>query len=149
LKLGGERLKKKLLFAVISILALSAIMVISAAITYNLSTSMNANIAEAGSVTVTVDSTTYNTGDSLSINWGTVTPGQTYTKAVTIHNSANIAITPSLTNTLPSTYGTISLSSASPIPMYSDATVNIVFQVAATAPAGAVPSWTAAFSASS
>lgn len=124
-------------------------MVISAAITYNMSVTMNANVAEVGSVTATVDSTTYNTGDSLSINWGTITPGQTYTKTVTIHNGANIAVTPNLTNTLPSTYGTISLSSTSSIPMYSDATVNIVFQVAATAPAGAIPGWTAAFSASS
>lgn len=142
-------MRKKLILAAITIVALSAVMVISAAITYNLTTNMNANIAEVGSVTVTVDSTTYNTGDALSINWGTVTPGQTYTKAVTIHNGANIAVTPSLTSTLPATYGTITLSSTSTVPLYSDSTVNIVFQVAATAPAGAVPGWTAAFSASS
>lgn len=127
-------------------MALSAVMVISAASLFTFNVNMNANVT-TGVVTITYDGTTYNSGDSFSINWTTVDPGQTYTRAVTIHNGVSAPVTPSITSTLSSTYGTITLSSTTPIAIGADATVNIVFTVSGTAPAGVVPAWTATLSA--
>ncbi len=59
--------------------------------------------------------TTYMSGESITIDWGNVAPGQTYTKSVTIHNDVNAQITPGITSTLSSTYGTITLSTIPPI----------------------------------
>jgi hypothetical protein len=147
--IGGGKTRKKSLLIIVTVMALSAVMVISAASLFSFNVNMNANVLEAGAVTVTVDSTTYNTGESFAVNWGDVQPGQTYTKSVTIHNNVNAVVTPSITSTLSSAYGTITLSSLTPIAANTDATVNIVFTVSSTAPAGTISAWTAALSATS
>lgn len=130
-------------------MALSAVMVISAASIFTFTATMNGSVSEKGVVTVTVGSTTYNSGESFPVNWGSVTAGQTYTKQITIHNGLNAAVTPSITSTLSSTYGTITLSSTSSIAAGADATVNIVFTVSGTAPSGTITEWTATLTASS
>lgn len=130
-------------------MALSAIMVISAAVTYNLTFNNSGTVTEQGAITVAYNGNTYNNSDSVSIDWGNIAPGQTYTKAVTIHNDVNAPITPGITSTLSSTYGTITLSSTTPIAANSEATVNVVLTVSSTALAGVIPAWTATFTASS
>ena len=122
-------------------------MVISAAVSYTLIFPMAGNVAQQGAVTVTYDGNYLQQWRIFLIDWGTVAPGQTYTKSVTIHNGVNTPVTPGITSTLSTTYGTISLSSNNPIAPNSDATVDVVLTVSSTAPAGAIPAWTATFTA--
>ena len=142
-------MKKKGLLILATVVALSSVMIVSAASYLTLTLNMNATVAESGTVTVTIDGTTYNTGQSLSINWGTVTPGQQYTHSITIHNNVNNAVTPAVATTgLPSGW-TLALSSNAAIPATSDATLNLVLTVSSTAPAGSTPAWTATLTAAS
>jgi hypothetical protein len=141
-------LRSKHYLILVSVIALSAIMLISAAYLYTLSFSMTANVAEAGTVTVTIDSTTYNSGDSLNLAWGTVVPGQQYTKAITINNNVNNAVTPSIVATgLPSGW-TLTLSDTSAIAAKGTATRNVTLSVPSNAVSGS-SSWTASLTVSS
>lgn len=140
-------MRKRSFLIIGSVIALSSIMLISAALLYTLNFNMNTTVAESGSVTVTIDSTTYTNGQSLSINWSSVTPGQQYNKAITIHNGVNNAVTPALGTTgLPSGWS-LTLSDTSSIPANSEVTRNIVLTVPSGALAG-TSSWTAKLTAS-
>jgi hypothetical protein len=142
-------LKKKSLLILATVAALSAIMLVSAVSYLTFTFNMNANVTEGGTVTVTIGSTTYNTGQSLSVDWGSVTPGQVKTQAITIHNNVNAPVTPSIAATgLPSGWS-LALSSTAAIPAFSDAPMNLVLTVSSTAPAGPVTAWTATLSAAS
>jgi hypothetical protein len=147
-------LKRKSLLILATVVALSVVMLVSAASYLTFTFNMTGTIAEGGTVTVTIGTTTYNTGQSLDINWntiaaGNVVPVQTYTQSITIHNNVNNAVTPGIATTLSSTYGTITLSSTTAIPANGQTTVNVVFTVSSTAPAGAIPAWTATLTAAS
>ena len=142
-------MRKKSLLIIATVVALSAVMLVSALSYLTFTFNMNATVVEGGTVTVTIGSTTYNTGQSLALNWGTVTPGQQYTQAITIHNDVNNAVTPSIaTTSLPSGW-TLALSSTAAIPANSDAALNLVLTVSSTAPAGSTPAWTATLTAAS
>jgi hypothetical protein len=142
-------LKRKSLLILATVAVLSAIMLVSAVSYLTFTFNMNATVGEGGTVTVTIGSNTYNTGQSLAIDWGTVAPGQTYNQAITIHNNVNAPVTPSIATTgLPSGW-TIGLSSNTAIPANSDATMNVVLTVASNAPSGPVSAWTATLSAAS
>ncbi len=147
--MGGENTRKKSFFIIVAVMALSAVMVISAASLFTLNSNMTATVNEKGIVTVTIDSTTYTDGESFDIAWGPVDPGQTYTKQITIHNNVNTPVTPSIISDLSATYGTITLSNTDSIAAGGDVDVNIEFTVSSTAPAGAIPAWTATLIASS
>lgn len=141
-------MSKKSLLILVSVVVLSTIMVISAAYTYQIGFEMRANVAESGAVTVTIDSTTYNTGQSLDIDWGSVSPGGTYNKQITIHNGVNNAVTPSLSITnLPASWS-LTLSSNAAIPANSDSTITIILTVPSGAVAGS-SSWTASLNVAS
>ena len=141
-------MKKKSLLILSTVVALSAIMVISAALTYTLNFNMNANVLESGAVTITIGGTTYNNNDNLAINWTTVTPGQQYTKTMTITSTVNNAVTPTLTPTgLPSGW-TLTLSDTSAIPAKGTVTRDLVLTVPSDALASS-PSWTAVLTVSS
>jgi hypothetical protein len=140
-------LRKKSIWIISAVIALSAILLISAATIFTLNFSMNATVGQTGAVTVTIDSTVYNNGESLSINWSTVTPGETYSKDVIIHNGVNNVVTPALGSTgLPSGW-TLTLNDTSTVAANSDAARSIVLTVPAGALAGA-QSWSATFTAS-
>jgi flagellar basal body-associated protein FliL len=81
-----KKLRKKSLLIIFSVVALSAIMVISAATIYTFNFSMNAKVDETGTVTITVGGVTYNNNDQLTVDWSSVTPGLN-TYQVTIHNN--------------------------------------------------------------
>jgi hypothetical protein len=140
-------LKRKSLLILATVVALSVVMLVSAASYLTFTFNMTGTVLEGGTVTVTIGTTTYNTGDSFPIAWDTVSPGQTYTQSITIHNNVNNAVIPGIATTLSSTYGTITLSSVAPIAANGQTTVNIVFTVSGTAPAGAIPAWTATLTA--
>ena len=142
-------MKTKSLLIIATVVALSAVMLVSAVSYLTFNFNMTGTVGEGGTVTVTIGTTTYNTGDSFPIAWGTVSPGQTYTQSITIHNNVNAAVTPGIATTLSSTYGTITLSSTAVIPANGQTTVNVVFTVSSTAPAGAIPAWTATLTAAS
>jgi hypothetical protein len=142
-------LKRKSLLILAIVVALSAVMLVSAVSYLTFTFNMTGTVLEGGTVTVTIDNTSYNTGDSLPIAWGSVSPGQQYTHSITIHNNVNTPVTPGIATTLSSTYGTIALSSTTAIPANGQATVNVVFSVSSTAPAGAIPTWTATLTAAS
>ena len=135
-------MKRKSLLILSFVVALSALMVISAAITYTLNFNMSANVAESGTVTITIGSTDYTNGQSLNINWGTVTPGQPSNQAITIHNNVNNAVTPSIVATGLPTGWTLTLSDTSAISAFGTVTRNIVLNVPSNALASN-PSWTA------
>ncbi len=121
-------MKRKSLLIVASALVLSAVMVISAASLFTLDFNMSANVEEAGAVTVTVDSTVYTNGQSLSIDWGNVVSGE-YTKDITITNNVNKAVTPSLSTTgLPGGW-TLTLSDTSAISAFGEVTRTLVLNV--------------------
>jgi hypothetical protein len=141
-------LKKKSILILSFVVALSALMVISAAITYTLSFNMSANVAESGTVTITIGSTDYTNGQSLNINWGTVTPGQQSTQAITIHNNVNNAVTPSIVATGLPTGWTLTLSDTSAISAFGTVSRNLVLSVPSNALASN-PSWTAVLTVSS
>lgn len=141
-------MRKRSFLIIGSVMALSSILLISAALIFTLNFNMNATVAETGAVTVTIGSTTYNNGETLSIDWGTVTPGQTYSNVVTIHNNVNKAVTPAITPTnLPSGW-TLTLNDTSSIPAKSDSVRSIVLTVPSNALASS-PSWTATLTATS
>jgi hypothetical protein len=142
-------LKKKSLLILATVLALSVVMLVSAASYLTFTFNMTGTVGEGGTVTVNIGGTTYNTGDSFPIAWGTVSPGQTYTQSITIHNNVNTPVTPGISTSLSSTYGTITLSSNAAIPANGQTTVNVVFTVSSSAPAGAIPAWTATLTAAS
>jgi hypothetical protein len=137
-----DKMKKKNLLIITLILALSSLMIISAAVTYTLNFNMSANVAEAGTVTITIGSTDYTNGQSLNINWGTVNAGQQYTQAITIRNNVNNAVTPSIVATgLPAGW-TLTLNDTSAISAFGTVSRNLVLNV----PSNALvsnPSWTA------
>jgi hypothetical protein len=135
-------LKKKTLLIISLIAALSTVMIISAAVTYNLSFNMSANVAEQGTVTVTIGSTDYTNGQSLNINWGTVTPGQQYTQAITIHNNVNNAVTPSIVATGLPTGWTLTLDDTGAISAFGTVSRNLVLNIPSNALVSS-PSWTA------
>lgn len=141
-------MKKKSLLIISIIVALSALTIISAAITYTLNFNMSANVAEGGTVTITIGSTDYTNGQSLTNNWGTVTPGQQYTQAITIHNNVNNAVTPSIVATGLPTGWTLTLSDTSAISAYGTVSRNLVLNVPSNALASS-PSWTAVLTVSS
>jgi hypothetical protein len=135
-------LRRKSLFFLAPVIALCVIMAISAAYSYSLNFNMNANVAETGSVSVTIDSTNYTSNQTLAIDWGNVTPGQQYTKAITITNDVNAPVTPNIvTSGLPSGW-TLTLSDPGAIAANSAANRNIVLTTSSTATAGS-SSWTA------
>lgn len=141
-------MRKKSLLILSTVVAFSAIMVISAALTYTLNFNMTANVAESGTVTITIGSTNYTNGQSLDINWGSVSPGSQYTKAITIHNNVNNAVTPSIVATgLPSGW-TLTLSDNSSVAAGGSVTRDLVLNVPSNAVAGN-PGWTAVLTVSS
>jgi hypothetical protein len=135
-------LKKKTLLIISLIAALSTVMIISAAVTYNLSFNMSANVAEQGTVTVTIGSTDYTNGQSLNINWGTVTPGQQYTQAITIQNNVNNVVTPSIVATGLPTGWTLTLNDTSALSAFGTVSRNLVLNIPSNALVSS-PSWTA------
>ncbi len=139
-------MKKKSILIMIAVITLSTVTVISAASIYSLNFTMTANVAQVGAVTVTIDGTTYNDGNQLAINWGTVTAGQ-YTKAVQIHNNVNAPVTPNIVTTnIPSGW-TLTLSSTNAVPAGATTNVNIILTVPSSPSAGSY-GWTAQFTAS-
>ena len=142
-------MRKKSFLILATVVTLSAVMLVSAVSYLTFTFNMNATVVEGGTVTVTIGSTTYTTGQSLSIDWGSVTPGQVKTQAIIIHNNVNAPVTPSIANTgLPSGWS-LAISNTTAIPAFSDSTMNVVLTVSSTASAGAVPAWTSTLSAAS
>jgi hypothetical protein len=141
-------MRKKRLFTILSVVALTVIALVSAAVLYTtLTFNMNATVAEAETVRIIIDGTTYTDGQQLNINWGTVSAGQ-YTKAITITSTVNVPVTPSVsTVNLPSGW-TLTLSDTSPIPAHGSVTRNLVLTVPSN-PAVGNPSWTATLKVSS
>ncbi len=141
-------MKGKSLFLLGTVIALSAIMVLSAAVIYTLNFNMNATVAESGSITVTIDGTAYADGESLAIDWGSVTPGQQHNKTITITSTRNQPVTPSIAATGLPTGWTLALNDTSPIPAFGSSARNIVLTVPSDAEAG-TSSWSAALTVSS
>ncbi len=140
-------MRKKSLLILATVVALSAIMVISATTIYSLNFNMNANIAPSGTVTITIGSTDYTNGQTLDINWTTVNVGAN-NQAITIHNNVNTPVTPSIVGTgLPSGW-TLTLSDNSAISAFGTTTINIVLTVPSNQAAGPY-SWTAVLNVSS
>jgi len=127
---GGEKTKKKGFLLLLSVIALSAVMIISAASYFTMNIGMTANVQEGGTVTVTIDSTTYQSGATLDINWGDIVAGQSYNREITINNQVNTAVTPSIstTGTLPGG-SSITLSDTSEIPAFGSRNCNLVLNV--------------------
>ncbi len=144
-------MKRRSLLIISAVIALSAIMLISAAAIFSLNFDMNATVPPTGAVTVTIGSTTYSDDESLSIDWGTVTPGTPMTTTVIINNGANYPVTPAIEATgLPTAPSgwSLTLNDTSTIPAYTNVTRDIVLTVPIGALAG-TPSWTAKLTASS
>ncbi|MCW4000975.1 MAG: hypothetical protein NWE93_12120 [Candidatus Bathyarchaeota archaeon] len=135
-------MKQKSLVLILGVVALSAIMIISAASVFTMTMPMTANVAQTGAVTVTINSVNYNTGQSLNIDWGNVASGQVITKEITINNQVNTAVTPSISTTDIPAGWTLELSSTSPISAFGSSTCNIVLTVG-TNPVMADYSWSA------
>jgi len=109
---------------------------------------MYANVPASGTVTVTIGTTTYNDGETLTnFAWGDVHSGDN-TQQVTITNNRNEAVTPSIAATGLPTGWTLTLSSTASIPAGQSATVNMVLNVP-TNPAAGSYSWSAVLNAAS
>jgi len=141
-------LRKKSLLILLTVVALSAIMLISAATIYTLNfTTMTANVAQSGTVTVTVNTQNYTNGQSLTFDWGTVAIGQN-TLSIIIYNNVNAPVTPSITPTnLPSGW-TLTLSDTSAISAYGTVTRSLELTVPSNPTAGDY-SWSATLNVSS
>jgi uncharacterized membrane protein len=143
-----KEMRSKKFLVLISVIALSAIMLVSAAYLYTLSFNMSAYVAESGDIIVTYNGTDYGNATSLSLNWGTVVPGQTTNRSIIINNNVNNAVTPSLSNTgLPSGW-TITLSDTSAISAKTSVTRYLILSVPNDAGAG-TSSWTTVLNISS
>lgn len=140
-------MQKKSLLILATVVALSAIMVISAATIYSLNFTMNANVAQAGTVTITVNNTNYTNGQALTLDWGTVTSGQN-TVSIKIYNNVNAPVTPSIGTTNLPTDWTLNLSDVSSIPANGVVTRTLVLTVPANPTAGPY-TWSAILNVSS
>ncbi len=139
---------KKSISIIAAVIALSAIMVISAATVYTLNfTSMTANVPYLGDITITIGSTTYSNGQSLPLDWGTVNVGIN-TMSITIHNLSIAPVTPAIVSGgLPSGWQ-LTLSSTAAISAGQSSTINIVLTVPSGVAMGSYGPWTAMITAS-
>jgi hypothetical protein len=145
---GGKNLRKKSLLILFTVVALSAIMLISAATIYTtLTLNMTAHVAEAGTVTITINNVNYTNAQTLSLPWNTVNVGDN-TVAVKIYNNVNTAVTPTITPTGLPTGWTLTLSDTGSIPARGVVTRNLVLTVPADSNAGDY-SWSAVLNVSS
>lgn len=138
-------MRKKNIFFLVLVCALSAITLVSALTVLSVFTiPMQATVATQGSVAITINGQAYT--DGTPISWGTVNWGTT-TKAITIQNNANNVLTPSLVNTnLPAGW-TLTLSLNQPIAAGDTATGTLTLTVPTTATATDY-SWSSAISVS-
>jgi hypothetical protein len=127
-------LRKKSLL-ILGVIGLSLVLLVSAASYLSFTFNMSATVAEAGAVTITVDSTTYNTGESMSFNWGTVSVGAN-THIVTITSTVNKNVTASISAPgIPSGW-TLGLNDTSAIPAFGTVTRELVLTVPSNPTAG-------------
>ena len=129
--------KKSLL--ILLVIGLSFILLVSAASYLSFTFNMNATISETGSVTITVDETTYTDGQSMTFNWGAVNVGEN-THSVTITSTVNKAVTPSISAPdIPSGWS-LSLNDTSAIPAFGTVTRSLVLTIPSNPTAGSY-SW--------
>jgi hypothetical protein len=141
-------LRKKSLLILSVVVALSAVMLISAATIYtSLTLNMTANIAEAGTVTITLNNVNYTNTQTLPVAWGTVVAGANNYE-VKIYNNVNAAVTPVITPTGLPTGWTLTLSDNSAIAPNGVVTRNLVLTVPSNPTAGSY-SWSAVLNVSS
>jgi hypothetical protein len=149
-------MRKKGLLIIATVVALSAIMVISAATIFRVNINMNASVSPSstptpnpsptptptGTVTIVIGTTTYTDGQTIdNFGWGTVHSGDN-TQEITINNNRNEAVTPSIATTGLPTGWTLSLSNTNPILAGQSVQMNIVLHVPSDAASGSY-SWTA------
>ena len=145
---GGENLRKKSLLILSAVVALSAIMLISAAAIYTtLTLNMTATVAEAGTVTITINNVNYTNTQTLSVDWGSVVAGANNYQ-IKIYSNVNTAVTPSVTPTGLPTGWTLTLSDTSAIPANGVVTRNLVLTVPSDPTSGSY-SWSAVLNVSS
>ena len=139
-------MKKKSLL-ILSVIAISAVLLVSAASYLSFTFNMTATVGESGAVTVTVDGTTYSDGQNMNLNWGTVTAGDN-SHTVTITSTVNKAVTPSISAPgLPSGWS-LNLNDTSAIPAFGTVTRSLVLTVPTNPTAGSY-SWSAVLSVTS
>lgn len=138
-------MRKKNIFILIAVCALSAITLVSALTVLSVFTiPMTATVATQGAVTITIGGQAY--ANNTQIAWGTVNWGDTV-KSITITNNANTALTPTIVNTnLPSGW-TLNLSLNQPIAAGDTATGTLTLTVPTNTASGDY-SWSSAVSVS-
>ena len=129
-------MRKKTLLILVSVCALSMVTLISALTAfYTFSVSMTATVASQGSVSILINSGNYTNGAPITLDWGAVQWGDN-TKAITIVNNANTALTPGIgTSSLPSGWA-LTLSLNQPIPAGQNATGTLTLNVPTSTAAG-------------
>ena len=129
-------MRKKTLLILVSVCALSMVTLISALTAlYTFNVSMTATVASQGSVSILINSGNCTNGAPITLDWGAVQWGDN-TKAITIVNNANTALTPGIgTSSLPSGWAlTLSLNQA--IPAGQNATGTLTLNVPTSTVAG-------------
>lgn len=98
-------MRKKSLLILAMVVALSMTTLIAATIYTTFNVGMTATVpvvVDATKVTIGIGSSTYHSGDSISLPWGQIQIG-TNTQSLTITNNANVALVPAVSSTdLPS-----------------------------------------------
>lgn len=140
-------MKRKSLLLIFSVIALSAIMIVSAALVYTLNSTQDTTVPPIGTVTITIDTVTYTTGQTWDFTWLNPEIGTPNVKAITINNNYNTPITPALVATgLPAGW-TLTLSSTDPIANGASVQRNVVLTIPSGTAAGPY-SWSAQITAS-
>jgi hypothetical protein len=145
--LGGEKLNRKSLLLIFSVIALSAIMIVSAALVYTLNSTQQTIVPPLGSVTITIDTTTYNTGQTWDYTWLNPSIGTPNVKSITINNLYNTIVTPAIVATGLPTGWTLTLSSTDPIAAGASVQRDVVLTIPSGTAAGPY-SWSAQITAS-